>query len=39
MIIGNLNALAMAGLPLAIRQLLSRPDCSLDALIAREDGR
>lgn len=39
MIIGNLNALAMAGLPLAIRQLLSRSDCSLEALIAREDGR
>lgn len=39
MIIGNLNALAMAGLPPAIRQLLSRSDCSLEALIAREDGR
>ncbi|HDG1682165.1 TPA: YhcH/YjgK/YiaL family protein [Kluyvera ascorbata] len=39
MIIGNLNALAMAGLPLAILQLLSRSDCSLEALIARDDGR
>lgn len=39
MIIGNLNALQMAGLPNEIRQLLSRADCSLPALMAREDGR
>lgn len=39
MIIGNLNALQMAGLPNDIRQLLSRSDCSLTALMAREDGR
>lgn len=39
MIIGNLNALQMAGLPDEIRQLLSRSDCSLTALMAREDGR
>lgn len=39
MIIGNLNALQMAGLPDEILQLLSRADCSLTALMAREDGR
>lgn len=39
MIIGNLNALSLAGLPSALLQLLSRPDCSLTALMAREDGR
>ncbi|MBK0465152.1 YhcH/YjgK/YiaL family protein [Klebsiella aerogenes] len=39
MIIGNLNALPQAGLPLALRQILSRADCSLAALTAREDGR
>lgn len=31
MIIGNLNALPQAGLPLALRQILSRPECSLAA--------
>lgn len=39
MIIGNLNALPQAGLPLALRQILSRTECSLAALTAREDGR
>ncbi|BBR58871.1 YhcH/YjgK/YiaL family protein [Klebsiella sp. WP4-W18-ESBL-05] len=39
MIIGNLDALPLAGLPTAIRQLLSRPDCSLSALRERGDGR
>lgn len=39
MIIGNLNALPQAGLPLALRQILNRADCSLAALTAREDGR
>lgn len=39
MIIGNLNALPQAGLPLALRQILSRPECSLAALAACEDGR
>jgi YhcH/YjgK/YiaL family protein len=39
MIIGNLNALSLAGLPAALRQLLSRTDCSLDSLMVREDGR
>lgn len=39
MIIGNLNALPLAGLAPALREILSRPACSLAALIAREDGR
>lgn len=39
MIIGNLDALALAGLPASLRQILSRPDCSLAALSTREDGR
>ncbi|MFP8733650.1 YhcH/YjgK/YiaL family protein [Klebsiella aerogenes] len=39
MIIGNLNALPQAGLPLALRQILSRPECSLSALTTHEDGR
>lgn len=38
MIIGNLNALPQAGLPLALRQLLSRAECSLSALTTHEDG-
>lgn len=39
MIIGHLNALSLAGLPPALRQILDRPDCSLAALTARDDGR
>ena len=39
MIVGNLNALPLAGLPPALGQILQRPDCSLAALLAREDGR
>lgn len=39
MIIGNLNALPLAGLAPALREILSRPACSLAALSAREDGR
>lgn len=39
MIIGHLNALPLAGLPLALRQILERADCSLAALAARDDGR
>ncbi|ECG8588806.1 DUF386 domain-containing protein [Salmonella enterica subsp. salamae] len=39
MIIGNLNTLPQTGLPTALRHILSRPDCSLSALIAREEGR
>ena len=39
MIIGHLNALQTAGLPAALYALLSRPDCSLQALSARDDGR
>ncbi|MCU6671498.1 YhcH/YjgK/YiaL family protein [Enterobacteriaceae bacterium H4N4] len=39
MIIGHLNALPLAGLPPALRQILDRPDCSLAALSARDDGR
>lgn len=38
MIIGNLSDLALAGLPVSLRKILSRPDCSLEALSAREDG-
>ncbi|MCS2164942.1 YhcH/YjgK/YiaL family protein [Scandinavium manionii] len=38
MIIGNLDALPLAGLPAAIWHILSRPDCSLQALNARDDG-
>lgn len=33
MIIGNLNALPMAGLP----EVVTRPDCSLDALKVPRD--
>lgn len=39
MIIGHLNALPLAGLPTPLRQILSRPDCSLQALSALDDGR
>lgn len=39
MIIGNLNALPLAGLPAALRAILSDPACTLAALQAREDGR
>lgn len=39
MIIGHLNALPLAGLPPALRQILERADCTLAALAAREDGR
>lgn len=39
MIIGNVQALAMAGLPAALRAILEREDCRLAALRQREDGR
>ncbi len=39
MIIGTLQALHRAGLPPALKQILSSEDCSLAALSAREDGR
>ncbi|MGC6388247.1 YhcH/YjgK/YiaL family protein [Ewingella sp. S1.OA.A_B6] len=39
MIAGNLAALELATLPEPLRQILTRPDCSLEALSAREDGR
>ena len=39
MIIGNLQALTMAGLPAALRAILERDDCRLEALQQREDGR
>lgn len=39
MIVGNLDALPLAGLPPALWQILSHPDASLQALSAREDGR
>ncbi|MCG7389781.1 YhcH/YjgK/YiaL family protein [Pantoea sp. ACRSB] len=39
MIIGHVQALAMAGLPAALRAILEREDCSLEALRQREDGR
>ncbi|MDR4841694.1 YhcH/YjgK/YiaL family protein [Klebsiella quasipneumoniae] len=39
MIIGTLQALHQAGLPPALKQLLSSEACSLAALSAREDGR
>ncbi|WP_421211976.1 YhcH/YjgK/YiaL family protein [Aeromonas enteropelogenes] len=38
MIIGHLNALPLAGLPSPLRQILSRSDCSLQALSALDDG-
>ncbi|WP_431138482.1 YhcH/YjgK/YiaL family protein [Enterobacter mori] len=39
MIIGHLNALPLAGLPSALYALLSRPECTLPALMTRADGR
>ncbi len=39
MIIGNLNHLSQAGLPAGVKNILLRPECSLQALSAREDGR
>lgn len=39
MIIGHLNTLPLAGLPPALYAILARPDCTLAALSAREDGR
>jgi YhcH/YjgK/YiaL family protein len=39
MIIGQLTALQQAGLPPALYAILSRPDCALAALNARDDGR
>ena len=39
MIIGNLNALPLAGLPAPLRAILSGHESSLSALQAREDGR
>lgn len=39
MIVGNLSALPLAGLPPALWQILNRPECSLAALSARQDGR
>ncbi|CAM3650805.1 YhcH/YjgK/YiaL family protein [Rahnella bruchi] len=39
MITGNLGALELATLPAALLRILMRPECSLEALCAREDGR
>lgn len=39
MIIGHLDALPLAGLPPVLYALLSRPDCTLQALSERDDGR
>jgi len=39
MIVGNLRTLSMAGLPAALRAILERDDCRLEALQQREDGR
>ena len=39
MIVGNLNALPLAGLPPALRQILALPQATLAALSARQDGR
>ena len=39
MIIGHLNALPLAGLPCALSEILRRPECTLAALAARDDGR
>lgn len=39
MIVGNLNALPLAGLPPALRQILAHPQATLQALSDREDGR
>lgn len=38
MIIGHLDALPLAGLPASLLKILSRPDCSLQALSALNDG-
>lgn len=38
MIIGNLQVLAMAGLPTALRAILERDECRFEALRQREDG-
>ncbi|MEZ3498507.1 YhcH/YjgK/YiaL family protein [Pantoea sp. KPR_PJ] len=39
MIIGNVQHLSMAGLPAALRAILAREDCTLEALQQREEGR
>ena len=39
MIIGNLSALPLAGLPAPLRAILARPDATLAALRSRDDGR
>lgn len=39
MILGNLNALPLAGLPAGLRAILDLPQCSLAALQAHDDGR
>ncbi len=39
MIVGNLNALSMAGLPPSLRQILAHPQATFAALGGREDGR
>lgn len=39
MIVGNLDALSLAELPLTLRNILSHPGSTLQALSAREDGR
>lgn len=39
MIVGNLDALPLAGLPPALWDILSHPGSTLQALSAREDGR
>ncbi|WP_342320738.1 YhcH/YjgK/YiaL family protein [Kosakonia sp. BYX6] len=39
MIVGNLNALPLAGLPAALRGILELPQCSLAALQGHVDGR
>ena len=39
MSIGHLDALPLAGLPPVLYALLSRPDCMLQALSERDDGR
>lgn len=38
MIIGHLDALPLAGLPAPLLKILTRPDCSLSALLARDEG-
>lgn len=39
MILGNLNALPLAGLPASLRAILDLPQCTLAALQAHDDGR